>query len=65
MWFSRELHSYSSFQFQMSKKETEICKFEMDLKNLFVCLRSILSNDNIISGLRPGLKTGMDFRGLV
>ena len=28
-------------------------------------LRSNLSNDNIISALRPGLKTGMDFRGLV
>ena len=25
------------FQFQMSKKEREICKFEMDLKNFFVC----------------------------
>ena len=31
----------------------------------FVCLRSNLSNDNIISALRPGLKTGMDFRFLV
>ena len=28
---------YLSFQFQMSKKEREICEFEMDLKNLFVC----------------------------
>ena len=26
----------------------------------FVCLRSNLSNDNIISAQRPGLKTGMD-----
>ena len=26
-----------SFQFQMSKKEREICEFEMDLKNFFVC----------------------------
>ena len=25
------------FQFQMSKKEREICKFEMDLNNFFVC----------------------------
>ena len=39
---------YLSFQFQMNKEEREICKFEMDLKN-FVCLRSNLSNDNIIS----------------
>ena len=36
----------------------------MDLKNFF-SLRPNLSNDNIISPLRPGLKTGMDFRGLV
>ena len=28
---------YLSFLFQMSKKEREICKFEIDLKNLFVC----------------------------
>ena len=32
---------YLLFQFLMSKKEREICKFEMDLPNL--------SNDNIIS----------------
>ena len=31
----------------------------------FFCLRSSLSNDDIISASRPGLKTGMDFRGLV
>ena len=37
-----------SFQFQMSKKEREMSEFEMDLKNFF-CLRSNLSNDNIIS----------------
>ena len=38
-----------SFQSQMSeKKEREICEFEMDLKNYF-CLRSNLSNDNMIS----------------
>jgi len=41
-------HIILSFQFQMIKKEKEICKFQMDLKN-FVCLRSNLSNDNIIS----------------
>ena len=27
----------------------------------FACLRSNLSNDNIISASRPGLKTGVDF----
>ena len=49
----------------MSKKGKEISEFEMDLNNFF-CLRSNLSNDNIISGYkRPGLKTGMDFRVLV
>ena len=31
----------------------------------FFCLRSNLSNDNIISALRPGLETGMGFSGLV
>ena len=31
----------------------------------FFCLRSNLSNDIIISAERPGLKTGMDFRGMV
>ena len=48
----------------MSKKEREICEFEMNLRNFF-CLRSDLSNTYLISALRPGLKTGMDFRGLV
>ena len=40
----------------------------MPLRNEFeelFCLRSNLGNDNIISAWRPGLKTGMDFRGLV
>ena len=31
----------------------------------FFCLRSNLSNDDIISALRPGLKTDIYFRGLV
>ena len=31
----------------------------------FFCLPSNLSNDNIVSAERPGLKTGMDFRGMV
>ena len=42
------LRRFGLFQFQMSKKEKEICEFEMDLNNYF-CLRSNLSNDNIIS----------------
>ena len=28
------------------------------------CLRYNLSNDNTISAKEPGLKTGMDFKGL-
>ena len=49
----------------MSKKEREKCELKMALKNRIFCVRSNLSNDNIISAQRPGLKTGMDFRGLV
>ena len=37
-----------SFQFQMSKKEREICEFEKYL-NIFFYLCSNLNNDNIIS----------------
>ena len=40
----------------------------MRIRNVFeefICLRSNLNNENIISAERPGLKTGMDFRGLV
>ena len=44
------------------EKKKEICEFEMHLKKLFY-LRSILSNDEIVSALRPGLKKGVDFRG--
>ena len=33
----------------MSKKEREICEFEMDLMDLFVYALNNLSNDNIIS----------------
>ena len=47
----------------MSEEERKICEFEMDLSNFF-CFRSNLSNDNIISAYRTGLKTGMDFGGL-
>ena len=51
----------------MSKKEREICKFDMDLNFffLFVCALANLGNGNIISAYGPGLKTGMDFRGVV
>ena len=31
----------------------------------FFCVHSNLSNNDIISVYRPGLKTGVDFRGLV
>ena len=48
----------------MSKQERDICEFEMHLNNFLFALLQ-LSNDNIISALRPGLETGMDFRGLV
>ena len=42
---------------QMSKKESEICELEMDFKKSF-CYCTNLSNDDIISFKRPGLKTG-------
>ena len=45
--FDRTYRFNSKFQF-LSKKEREICEFERDLNNFF-CLRSNLSNDNIIS----------------
>ena len=48
----------------MSKKERETCEFEMDLNNFFVCaLIQVMMTCK--TTLRPGLKTGMDFRGLV
>ena len=45
----------------MGKNEREILSGFAE----FFCLRSNLSNDDIISAYRPGLKTGLDFRGLV
>ena len=45
---NERIYRFSSKSCQMSKKEREICKFEMDLKNFF-CLRSNLRNDNMIS----------------
>ena len=49
--------------YRFQNKESEICEFEIDL-NYFLCLRPNLNTDDIISAYRPGLKTGMDFRGL-
>ena len=46
MAFEGTTGAYLSFQFQMRKKEREICEFEMDLNIFLVCA---LSNDNIIS----------------
>ena len=46
------------FQFQMSKKERNT-----GIRNRFdefFCLHSNLSNNNIISAKRPGLKTGLE-----
>ena len=51
----------------MNKKETEEHANSTAFKELF-CLRfnlSKTSNDDTISALRPGLKKGKDFRGLV
>ena len=41
---------YSSFQFEMNKKESVICEFEMDFKKS-LCYGFNLSNDDIISVL--------------
>ena len=43
----------------MNRNEIEICEFKMHLKNFF-CLRSNLSNDDIISAYRQGLKMGVE-----
>ena len=43
----------------MNRNEIEICEFKMHLKNFF-CLHSNLSNDEIISANRPGMKTGVE-----
>ena len=40
----------SSFQFQVNKKESALCEFEMDFKKSF-CRGFNLSNDDIISVL--------------
>ena len=54
------------FIFSISNEEER--KRNMRIRNAFnefFCLRSNLSNDDIIFAKRSGLKTGMDFRGLV
>ena len=61
-----------SFQFQMSKREREMCNFEMDFKSSFCWHSTDLSNDDIISAYARqklvffGLKLGQDLenRGL-
>ena len=44
--------TYLSFQFQMSKKEREMCKIRSGFEEFF-CLHLNLSNDNIISAKGP------------
>ena len=44
------------------------CSRNIQIRNAFeeiFCLPSNLKNESIISALRPGLKTGIDFGGLV
>ena len=43
----------------MSKKKREICEFEINVFEEFFCLRSNISNDNVISAKSLGLKTGV------
>ena len=52
------IYHFSSNCEKERKKEREIYEFEMDLNNL--CLCPNLSNDDIISVKRPGLKTGVE-----
>ena len=54
-----------AFQFQMSKKERLICKFEWKLRNLFCCCSNLSNDDGHNYTYMPGLKTGMDFTGQV
>ena len=55
--------TYLSFQFQMKRKEREICEIEMHFKKSF-CSRSNRSRwHNFYKERgRPGLQTGVDFR---
>ena len=66
VWFSIELREYMNVFIVSIPNELER-KRNMRIRNrfeLFFCLRPNLSNGNIISAHRPGLKTVMDFRGL-
>ena len=66
-WFLRQLRDCMNV-FLVSMPIEYERKTNMRIRNgfeEFFCLRSGLSNDDIISASRPGLKTGMDFRGLV
>ena len=66
VWFSSELLEYMKVFIVSIPNELER-KRNMRIRNrfeLFFCLRPNLSNGNIISAYRPGLKTVMDFRGL-
>ena len=58
---------YLSFEFKMSKKERLIGEFEMNFKkSIFQWPSTLIIKDAIISAYvntRPGLKTGIDFRG--
>ena len=38
---SVSVRTHLLFQFQMSKREREICKFEMVLRNLFCCCSNL------------------------
>ena len=54
--------TYLSFKFQI--RNTERKRNTIRIRNefeKFFCLRSNLSNENLIYALRPGLKTGMDY----
>ena len=65
VWFSRELRACMNVFIVSIPNEWER-KRNIRIRNGFFCLYSNhVGNDNIISALRPGLKTGMDFRGLV
>ena len=66
VWFSSELREYMNVFIVSIPNELER-KRNIRIRNrfeLFFCLRPNLSNGNIISAYRPGLKTVMDFRGL-
>ena len=67
VWFSSELREYMNVFIVSIPNELER-KRNMRIRNrfelFFFCLRPNLSNGNIISAYRPGLKTVMDIRGL-